>query len=429
MAIFNGDADIIAGQIATFDPAVQAQLIDDLVATRGADLDPRPGVPERQLVKAIVQEGPALLVAPDRIIVRGEHAPATREHLPADWTGPAPVSCRRGLDLDVVVFTAPKGEQVDVALLDQLWERGIAANFTHITPSGPYVKGGGNTPEHPKGTPPSWRRRSRAQAGMGVRIAVIDTGINTSGTSWGRSWLRGIARSAANTDPLNKLSGNVLDEGAGHGTFVAGVIRQVAPDATVTVYLALDSEAIGTEESVACAILEAAADGADIINLSLGSETYKNRPPVALEAALEALPDHVVVVAAAGNQGTSREYWPAAFKRVIGVGALDRTGSGAAWSNRGNWVNFSVLGEGVVSTFVRGLESQARDSQPEEFKSTQPWAMWSGTSFAAPQITGLIATLAHGRTPREAVTELARLGRRVPDFGVAVDSPLLYQGS
>lgn len=426
MARKRTDGEIIAQQTGAFAAPTQERLINDLLSARSAE-----AAGTRIPVQAIrVPETIPLVVTPSRLLVRAEHAREAHELLSAadpGWSEPTAVTCDGDVDLGIVRFEAPTREALAPQVVDMLWERGIAANFSYITPSGPYVKGGDNTPEHPTGPPPTWRSRSSARAGMGVRVAVIDTGINCSQTTWGRSWLRGIARTARNRDPLNAISGSTLDDGAGHGTFVAGIVRQVAPDCSVEVYRALDSEGIGTEEAVACAIVRAAAEGADIINLSLGTETYRDRAPVAIEAALEAIPDHVVVVAAAGNQGSERPFWPAAFKRVIAVGALDEHGEPADWSNRGPWVNLSTRGAGVVSTFVVGLESTARDPHPEDFRPTRPWAMWSGTSFAAPQIAGLIAVGASGRTPREAAAELTRSGRHIADFGAVIESPLRYR--
>ncbi len=432
MATKRSDNDIIAQQVASFEPTAQATIIEAMLADR-TPTRTAPTIPERTLLQRIeVEDDTPLVVTPSRLLVRAEHADRAAKLLNAHapgWSDPTPVVCDGGIALGLVRFVAPSDAALTTDVLDLLWDAGIEANFSYITPSGPFVKGGENTPEHPTGTVPRWGSRSTARSGMGVRIAVIDTGINCDKTTWGRAWLRGITRNAKNRDRLNALGGAILDAGAGHGTFVAGIVRQVAPDSLVSVYRALDSEGIGTEESVACAIMQAAADGADIINLSLGTETYKDRPPVAIEAALEAIPDHVVVVAAAGNQASERPYWPAAFKRVIAVAALDEHGDPASWSNRGPWVNMSTRGAGVVSTFVHGLESTARDPHPEDFRSTRPWAMWSGTSFAAPQIAGLIAVGSQGRTAREAAADLVRSGSHVADFGATIATPLTYRDS
>ena len=112
-----------------------------------------------------------------------------------------------------------------------------------------------------------------------VTVAVIDTGINNDSRTDG--WLAGIPETAANIDPLDVFPVTVqngqivrgdglLDLSAGHGTFVTGVVEQVAPAATIRVYRAVDTEGMGTSDDVANAMTQAARDGADIINVSLG---------------------------------------------------------------------------------------------------------------------------------------------------------------
>ena len=92
-----------------------------------------------------------------------------------------------------------------------------------------------------------------------VTVAVIDTGINNDSRTDG--WLAGIPETPANNDPLDVFpvtvqNGQVipgdglLDPSAGHGTFVTGVVQQVAPAATIRVYRAVDTEGMGTSYDV-----------------------------------------------------------------------------------------------------------------------------------------------------------------------------------
>ena len=119
-----------------------------------------------------------------------------------------------------------------------------------------------------------------------------------------------------------------FDYCAGHGTFVAGVVRQVAPTADLLVRRAIGQDGIGVDVDVAIAMLEAFDAGADIINLSLGTETPHDQPPVATMVALEIIGERlaadserdVVVVAAAGNNATSRPVFPAAFSGMPQLG-------------------------------------------------------------------------------------------------------------
>jgi subtilisin family serine protease len=143
---------------------------------------------------------------------------------------------------------------------------------------------------------------------------------------------------------------------------------------------------------------------------------------VALELIQEVAGDEAVLVAAAGNFGTSRPCWPAAFRSVLSVASLTADGRPSEWSNRGFWIDCSTIGEGILTPYVVGKESSEVDFEPDVFDPPDPWALWSGTSFAAPQITGAIARLGReaGLTPREAVRQLLSRGKLVPDYGRAL---------
>lgn len=274
----------------------------------------------------------------------------------------------------------------------------------------------------------------RTPSGASPTVAVIDTGIAAAKRS--DRWLNEVERGALDIDPLDafpakgSVSGNgYLDFAAGHGTFAAGVVRQVDPEAPIRVYRALDSDGFGTELGVAQAMMRAVTDGAQILSLSLGVQTPGNTEPPAFAAVREWILDYArrhldgqvpVVVASAGNFGTRRKTWPAASKDVIAVGGLTSGMEPSEWSSRGGWVDFSTVGEGVVSTFVPGQEDP-------EFGGTDSytdpaWAVWTGTSFAAPQIAGAIARLSRERGigVREAVADLRAAAPRRPAFGRAV---------
>jgi subtilisin family serine protease len=201
----------------------------------------------------------------------------------------------------------------------------------------------------------------------------------------------------------------VLDFGAGHGTFAAGIVRQVDPEARIMVYRALDTRGLGSEEAVADAMIRAADDGAHVISLSLGMEAENddNLPFHFMRAAVNqilARPNPPAIVAAAGNNGDEERVYPAALDGVISVAALQAVEDpnhphsgpppdGAEWSSHGDWVRCSAVGEGIVSTFVKGAEDErfGTDVYPMNGEG-ESWAVWSGTSFAAPQIAALIAT-------------------------------------
>ncbi len=271
-------------------------------------------------------------------------------------------------------------------------------------------------PEPAGSVPPHRLPRGR---GTPLQVAVIDTGINADTRT--DAWLEGL-QSEGNEDLLYPdPASDVLGIGAGHGTFVSGVIQQLAPAAELRVFNPLKLDGLGTEADVAEAMLDACEWGADIINLSLGFETDDDEEPMALADAVRAVredyPD-VLVIAAAGNTGRDRPCWPGAFDDVTAVAGLTVDMRPAPWSTHGPWVTCSTIGEGIMSTYVTGIESTLVDDPPDRF-GKDAWALWSGTSFAAPQITGAVAQVAQRRGvgPKDALEQILRRRRRVAAYG------------
>lgn len=167
--------------------------------------------------------------------------------------------------------------------------------------------------------------------------------------------------------------------------------------------------------AVARGLLESA--DAHIINCSFSGPVLDDGSPLAVERALAQLPPTTVVVACAGNQGTERQQWPAASKRVIAVGAIQRRGGdGAAFdrpdfSNFGGWVDCCAPGVDVESTFIKGFGFEG-------------FASWTGTSMACPQVAGAIAALATADgDARGAAYRLVQdpARPRIPGLGAIVD--------
>ena len=107
----------------------------------------------------------------------------------------------------------------------------------------------------------------------------------------------------------------------------------------------------------------------------------------------------MLVVCAAGNSADREPVWPAAPGRRSSTTwspspRSTPTGAPAPWSSRGDWVTCSTIGEGVVSTYVeRHRGRPAIDDPDPDTYGPDAWACWTGTSFAAPQITGALARL------------------------------------
>lgn len=257
-----------------------------------------------------------------------------------------------------------------------------------------------------------------------VQVAIIDTGLTAARRR--DRWLDDVPVDATNADLLDVLSPpRLLDLGAGHGTFVAGIVQQVCPTARIRVYKALDTDGVGKEDAIAAQMVQAVLDGAQVLSLSLGTQTVDDVPPVAFRTVLDWIASEhpeVLVVAAAGNYENRRPVWPAAFKQVVAVGGLAADLSPAPWSSRGHWVDCSAVGEGIISTYVKGTELPELGGSVFGANS---WAMWTGTSFTAPQIAGAVArTMQENRTeklsPRKALSVLLEGASWVPDHGAAV---------
>ncbi|TQS42590.1 S8 family peptidase [Cryptosporangium phraense] len=351
--------------------------------------------------------GSSVLVVAGEVLVRRGDLPAARRFAVAHGLRAEPVP---GLAGRVVRLAGPALLADLAGLLHEAREGGVPVTAHHVAPMAGYIKAlDGPRPAE------AGRPFERSGAGSCV-VAVLDTGADARPR--GDGWLAGLA-DADNVEPTGTLAA-----GTGHGTFVAGIVQQVAPSATVRAYRVMDADGAGSDARVAAAMLRAADDGADVLNLSLGTRTIGDEPPIAFEAALELLAERhpqTLVVAAAGNDGEDRPCWPAAFPDVAAVAGLTRDRTPSAWSNRGGWVLCSARAEDVVSTFVEGHRA-IEGGRPATF-GADPWASWTGTSFAAPQVAAAVAAgcAEHGVTPRESLATLLA-GRPTADgYGATLD--------
>jgi hypothetical protein len=214
----------------------------------------------------------------------------------------------------------------------------------------------------------------------------------------------------------------------GHGTFAAGVVRCMAPSADVWVDGAL-GHAGAVFESDLIELLDGALERRPaVIGLSAGTLTRHGLPllgfEVFWEARLRNYPD-VALVAPAGDSGLRGACWPAAFSWAVGVGALGgRDGrSRARFSNYGGGINVYAPGERLINAFAKG--SYVGVGAPfEQQRVFDGMAEWSGTSFSAAMVAGLIAARMSktGENARQAVDSLLRDAqvRAIPGVGRAL---------
>lgn len=216
--------------------------------------------------------------------------------------------------------------------------------------------------------------------GQGVIVAILDTGLDldhpnlvSSIVDAGYDFVEDDAVPADRRMGLDADADGIVDENFGHGTHVAGVVLLAAPEARILPMRVLDSEGRGNVFTLVEAINRAVEGGADIINLSLGTDFYSDLLEETIEEAIEA---NVLVVAAAGNANSDLPRYPAADDDVLGVASVDDNDQKSAFTNWGPWVSVSAPGEALISAF------------PEN-----AYSAWSGTSMAAPLVAGQAAVL------------------------------------
>ena len=227
-----------------------------------------------------------------------------------------------------------------------------------------------------------------ASLGQDTTVAVVDTGAQLDHPDLEENF-EGVARYdfvENDRNPTERAVGldddgdGLKDEMMGHGTHVAGIVARVVPAAEIMPLRVLNSEGRGNTFTIAKAIVYAQSNGADVINLSLGS----SRQSATLRGVIEdTVSDGVVVAAAAGNSNSNLPHYPAAGNGtvasadgLVAVTAVDRYAKKSDYANYGTWVDIAAPGNGIRSTFPGGM-----------------YANWSGTSMATPFVSGQAALI------------------------------------
>ncbi|MCW2984243.1 MAG: alkaline serine protease [Conexibacter sp.] len=231
------------------------------------------------------------------------------------------------------------------------------------------------------------------QRGMGsgaVKIAIVDSGVDVHQPD--------LAGRIVSTMSVAG-DGDATDH-VGHGTFVAGIagagwgngigIAGVDPSAALIIVKDTDqtSDSAIPAATLAAGIVAAVDAGAQVINTSQAGHGFTS---VIHDAVDYAWSHGALVVAAAGNSGSSTPEYPAAEPNAISVGATDIAGRRASFSNYGSWVSVTAPGQDILST--QPTYATTYFGAPAGDPAVTAYAYSSGTSFAAPMVAAIAATV------------------------------------
>ena len=215
--------------------------------------------------------------------------------------------------------------------------------------------------------------------GSGVIVAVLDTGIDYTHPLFISHLVPGYDFVDNDPTPEDAIDGQdhdgdgLVNEVAGHGTHIAGIVRLVAPQAQIMPLRVLDPDGQGDSFEVARAILYAIENGATVINMSLGAMIPS---AILLDMVEEAAASGVVVVAAAGNLNNTKPIYPAASPCALGVTSVNTGWVKSSYASYGSWVDLAAPGERIFSAFPGGN-----------------FGWWRGTSMSVPFVAGQVALL------------------------------------
>lgn len=212
--------------------------------------------------------------------------------------------------------------------------------------------------------------------GKGIKIGILDTGIDYLHEDLSRNYKGGYNFVDNNTDAIDYN---------GHGTHVAGIIAAedndigvvgVAPDAYIYSVRVLDYAATGTASDITAGLEWCLDNNMQIVNMSLGAR----EDSISVRNASDILYDSgILLIAAAGNNGNGIGTGdnvdnPAKYNSVIAVGATDINDDRASFSSTGQKLEISAPGKDIYSLLPRNK-----------------YASLSGTSMASPHVAGVAA--------------------------------------
>ncbi|MBI3975397.1 MAG: S8 family serine peptidase [Armatimonadetes bacterium] len=266
---------------------------------------------------------------------------------------------------------------VEFAEVNGVWHAFALPNDPRVGEQWQYHNTGqtGGTADADIDAPEAWDLTTGSST---VNIAILDTGIDQSHEDL----------ASKITKNVNFTTSRTVDDRYGHGTHVAGSAAAVSNNGLgvagtcqgCVLYnvKVLADNGSGSWSWVASGITWAADNGAHAINMSLGGSGGSST----VEAAVNyAWGKGVVLVAAAGNSGSSSPSYPAFYANVIAVAATTDTDAKASFSNFGSWVDVAAPGEDILST--------APDHRNRIWGTGVKYGTISGTSMASPHVAGV----------------------------------------
>ena len=237
--------------------------------------------------------------------------------------------------------------------------------------------------------PEAWAMTTGSSA---VKVAVIDSGIDYTHPDLAGNYIGGYDFFTGDDDPMDDH---------GHGTHVSGTIAAamnnltgdpaaeegvvgVAPGVRLLGYKVCGVNGSCSDFAIQQAIAEAIAQGAKVINMSLGQVEWSDTLNDAVQDAWNA---GLVIVAGSGNNGLEQLFYPAAFDNVVSVGAFDEDHRRASFSNFGTWVDLSAPGNVILSTYPLS-KCGGSTTVPGDI-GCYNWL--NGTSMATPHVSGAAA--------------------------------------
>jgi hypothetical protein len=257
--------------------------------------------------------------------------------------------------------------------------------------------------------------------GAGVTVNVVDTGwIEEAGQ---RPWLHDVTGDA---EVVLDATGNIKNY-AGHGTFSAGCVRVIAPEATVRVDGTMTSVGAQYEDGLVAQLegVLLAGEADRVVVFPFSATTRDEHALIGFDQLYENVIrqrriEGMVILSSAGCDNTPLPSWPAAYKWVVSVGALatEQPPVKADFSNFGPFVDVYVLGQGLVNAFATGplvyqehADQHGHHTNPGDVRKFAGMAMWCGTSFSTGLLGGMVAARKSqtGETARAAADALLEL--------------------